>query len=237
MVGSRTPPWAFAAAGTLLLSLLVSGCVSLAGRLGEFDFRDRKLAVVTTAPPSPEVFTEDFWDSEERGWFRTLLRIGSEIARDVQANRAREKMEAAAQNVDVSALVADRALEQGARILRARPVGSVQEADFELEVRVKHYGIRANSWDAHADFFVDAEVFLFDSDTGDRIWKAGVDVREPINPSRWGWGGTAGNLITAQSLARLSVEEIERALEELAQFTADRVADRLAHGLEEARRR
>lgn len=225
-----------AAAWVLLFSSLASGCAH-AGRLGEFEFRDRALAVVTTAPPHPEVFTDSFWGPDDEGWVRALFRIGTEIARDIQAERAREKMEDAARNVDVSALVADRALEGAARVLRARPVTSVQDADFELEVRIEHYGIRAASWDANADFFVEAEVFLFDSETGDRIWKRGVDVEEPINPSRWGWGGSLGNIITAQALADLSVEEIEGALESLAFFTADAVADRLRDGLEAARRR
>jgi hypothetical protein len=192
--------------------------------------------VVTVAPPHPRVFTQDFYESEERGWLRSLLRIGSEMARDAQAERAGEKLAEASEEVDVAGLMADRVLERSARLLRARAVESVADAGFELEVRVREYGIRADSWDSHADFFIHAEVLLLESSTGTRIWKEDVESRDPINPGSWSSGGSLGNLITAQALGRLSVAEMREALEDLAVYSADRITSGLEEGLDRSRR-
>jgi hypothetical protein len=215
--------------------VLLAGCAS-SNRLNEFNFRGAGLAVVTVAPPHPQVFTQDFYGPEDRGWLRSLLRIGSEMARDAQAERAGEKLAEASEEVDVAGLMADQVLERSARLLRARAVESVTEADFELEVRVQEYGIRADSWDSHADFFIHAEVLLLESSTGSRIWKESVEARDPINPGSWSSGGALGNLITAQALGRLSVAEMKEALEDLAVYSADHITSGLEEGLDRSRR-
>ncbi len=214
-------------------ALLLSGCAS-AGHLGEYDFRDRALAVVSTHPPQPRVVIVDAPEVEERSWWRALIRVGTEVVRDAQADRAGEKMARAAEAVDVSALMADGVLERAATLLRARAVSSVQDADFEMEVRVTEYGIRADSWDSAAGFFIKAEVLLLDGETGRRIWGEEVDAWDPINPNRWGLGGSLGNLLTARALSDLSVSEIEGALEALGAYSAMEVAEKLEAGLERA---
>lgn len=213
----------------------LSGCAS-SGRLKEFDFRERGLAVVTIAPPDPRVFTDDFIAAEDRSWFENLVRFGGRVARDAQAEEAGEKLARASEEVDVAGLMSDRVLERSARLLRARPLTSVEGADFELEVRVKEYGIRADSWDSSADFYIQAEVLLLDSQTGNRIWKEGVDARDPISSGSWAAGGPLGDLVTAQALGSLSVEEMKDALADLAIYSADRIFQELegawdrAHG-------
>lgn len=229
----RLPPARHFWPGLVLQLVLLAGCAS-SGRLAEFDYRGAALAVVTVAPPHPQVFTQDFYDQDERGWLETLFRIGSEMARDAQAERAGEKLAEASEQVDVAGLMADRVLERGAQLLRARPVESVADADYELEVRVKEYGIRADSWDSHADFFIRADVLLLESATGSRIWKESVEARDPINPGSWGAGGSVGNLITAQALGRLSVAEMREALGDLAVYSADAITTKLAEGLDRA---
>ena len=222
--------------GVCSLAILLSSACASTGRLAEFDFRDTGLAVVTVAPPHPQVFTDDSHDPDERGWLRTLFRIGSEMARDAQAERAAEKLAEASHRVDVAGLMGERVLERSARLLRARPMDSASGADFELEIRVREYGIRADSWDAQADFFIHAEVLLLESPTGSLVWKAGVEARDPINPNSWSEGSALGTLITAQALAGLSVEEMEAALQNLAVYSADRITWELEEGLDRARR-
>jgi len=185
------------------------------------------LAVVTIAPPNPRVFTDDFIEAEDRSWFENLVRFGSKVARDAQAEEAGEKLAQASQEVDVAGLMADRVLEQSARLLRARPLTSLEGADFELEVRVKEYGIRADSWDSHADFYIQAEVLLLESGTGDRIWREEVDARDAISSGSWAGGGLLGDLVTAQALGSLSVEEMKAALADLAICSADRIFQEL----------
>jgi hypothetical protein len=216
-----------------LVALSLSACAS-AGRLAEYDFRGRSLAVVSSVPPHPEVVIEDLPDPRERSWWQALIRAGSEVVRDQQAERVGEKLEAAKQTVDVSGLMADDVLARAARLLRATPVASVEEADFEIEVQVGSYGIKASTWDSNADFFIRAEVLLLDSQTGRRIWQEEVDASDPIDVSRWGAGGPLGNLLTARALADLSVSEVERALRGLAAYSAGKLAEKLEAGMERA---
>lgn len=231
--------------GLLKLSLLclavsgagfVQGCAS-AGHLAEHDFRGRNVASVNLAPPRPQIFSEGSWSWEGRDLSTQLIRVGAEIAREVSVDDARERLEDAAETVDVATLMADRVLQEGARLLRAQPVTTIQEADFEIETRIERYGIQANSWDAQASFFIDAKVALFESASGRRIWDADVRATDPIDPSVWEAGGDLKNVITAMALARLSVEEMQLALEALAEYSAQAVVDALAQALERAGKR
>jgi hypothetical protein len=221
---------------TILGAGVFQACAS-AGHLAEYEFRDRNVASVNLAPPRPQIFSDGLWSAEGQEWWAQLVRVGTEVARQVQADEARKKLEEAAETVDVATLMADQVLDQASRLLRAQPVTTVQEADFEIETRIRQYGIQANSWDSQASFFVDAEVVLLESGTGRRIWDADVQARDPINPSGWGAGVDLGNIITAQALARLSVEEIRLALQALADYSAQAVVEALANGLERAGKR
>jgi hypothetical protein len=220
------------------LTALSLGACAHTGRLAEYDFRDRTVAVVTTAPPHPQVFTGDWFlaeEGEEGGFLRALFRLGSEIVREVQADQARERLDEATESVDVADRMAGALLNQAARILRAHPVESVQGSDFEIEVYVASYGIEADSWDSQARFFLEADLFLLDGETGMEIWRAGVDASSPVNPQRWQRGTTANTVITAAVLASLSVEEMEMALASLADFSAEQLTRRLREALRRAR--
>jgi hypothetical protein len=239
-LGSILPPRTIRALRTrllfpYLLAGLLAGCAS-AGRLGEYDFRNRTVGVVTVAPPEPQVFTGDFFGPGGGTWLEALVRVGTEIARDVQAERAGRRMAEAVERVDVATLMAERVLIRSARLLRSHPVESIQEADFEMEVRVREYGLRAASWDARAHFFVEAEAFLLEGETGERIWRTKVEAEEPVTPGHWGGSGALGNVVTARALGSLSVEEIEGILRSLAEFSADKVAEKLEAGLRRARK-
>ena len=220
-----------------LTALTLGACVHT-GRLAEYDFRDRTVAVVTTAPPQPQVFTGDWFleeEGEEGGFLRAIFRIGTEIVREVQAHEARQRLDEAAAAVDVADRMAGALLSQAARLLRAHPVESVQGSDFEIEVFVDAYGIEADSWDARAQFFLKAELFLLDGDTGMEIWRADVDANSPVNPRGWDHGAAANTVITAAALASLSVEEMEMALASLADFSAEHLSGKLREALREAR--
>lgn len=214
-----------------------SGACASAGHLAEYEFRGRTLATVMLAPPNPDVFSEGVrWEGGGE-WWQEMVRAGAEVASTVQSERIRDKLQEASDSVEVAALVSDRVLDQSARLLRATPVTSVQEADYEMETRIKAYGLQAGSWDDAASFFVDAEVALLASSSGRRIWKADVQARDHVNPAQWGGTGPLGDVITAATLARMSVKDIQLALEALAQYAADAITDKLAAGLERAGKR
>jgi hypothetical protein len=230
---------------SLLLALLSAtlvlahtACAS-AGRLAEYDFRDQALAVVTVAPFSPRVVMPpgslESIDDEKTNVLGAILEAGTLIVREREARRATERMDSAAKLVDVATLTADKALSLCARSLRARAVEHVEDADFELEIYIQHYGIAAETWTSVAHFFVQAEVELLDAATGERIWKAKVKEDELIQDRFLGTLFEPGHLVTAAVLAELDVEEMAMAFEALAEYSALAIDRKLRDGLERAR--
>lgn len=223
--------------GVALVLPTLSGCAST-GHLAEYDFPDGTLAVVTTAPPRPEVLTDDEWEIDDSSVLAALFSVGTRIARDVSAERARARLDSATARVDVSGRIADRVSEGANRILRTRPAERMADPDFELEVRVEKYGIEADELDGDAAFRIVARVILREAASGREIWKGAVSEEEPIRDSDWGNGpGSAvNNVATAAALMGLSVSEMERALESLGDFAADRIVEKLRKGYDKARR-
>jgi ABC-type uncharacterized transport system auxiliary subunit len=225
-----------ALAASAAAALLLSAC-SGKQRLGQYDFRDRSLGVVTLAPAHPEVLTGASFRIDPEQPRETLIRLGTEIAREASAYQVRSRLDAAAANVDVSGRMGERTLEHAARHLRARPVADARRADYELEVRVRRYGIVAASWTAQAHFLLDANVMLLDGPTGRRIWQRRVQARDPVRMTVVAGGDrTVTNVVSAIALASMSQAEIERALESLADFASDAVVAALVRGLDAARR-
>lgn len=230
------PAAVLAVAGTVLL---LSSC-SNKQRLGEYDYRGRTLGLVTIAPPHPELLTGMDVDVDLDNPVGMLIRAGAEIAREVSAEEARARLDSAAAAIDVSDRMGGRVLRNAARHLRARPVesgdGAPARVDYELEIRVRRYGIVADSWTSGAYFQIDADMLLLDGQTGRRIWEEDVRATDPVRHSSIGVGDrSVTSVVTAISLAEMSVEEIERALEGLADFAADHLIREFAEALDDAR--
>lgn len=229
----RTP---FLLTVTAALTAALSGCGGK-HHLGEYDFRGRTLTVVTLAPPHPEILSGAYFATDGDSPLETVLRVGSEIAREASARRLRARLDSAATAVDVSERMSERALRNSARHLRATPVGEPGNGTHELEIRVRHYGIVADSWTAGAYYSIDAEVMLLDGESGRRIWNTRVRQRDPVGPSALGVSDRSiSNVVTAVMLANMSAAEIQRALESLADYAADRVVEQLGKALDDVRR-
>ena len=212
--------------------LVLAGC-GASNRLADYDFRGRTVAVVSDIPPYPEVVTGDFVDADNQSLLATIVHAGSIVAREAQAHKARKRLGEAVRHVDVSQRIADRVLVRGAQYLRARPVDDDREADFLIDIRVRRYGIEAESWNAGAFFELDADVVLIDP-RGRVVWKSRVRERDPITTTLFA-GATVTNIVTADALSRLSAEEMREALERLADFAADRMTHELRRDLGKAR--
>jgi hypothetical protein len=223
-----------------LVALAGSGCAS-AGKLAEYDFRDRTVGVISLGSPRPEILTDAELDVNFSNPLQAALRIGADVAKEVEASRARGRLDQAALEADVSGRMMDRVLHGVAGELRAVPVEDARRAEFELEVVVKRYGIDADTWLGPAHFFVESEVILREAATGRRIWKGKVTEREAISPVvvSAGLGSPAhaalNDVVTAAGLASLSPEAMVRMLEALADFSADQVLRNFRRGLEKSR--
>lgn len=221
---------------TLSLCLLVGavGCGNKQ-RLPQYEFRGHTLAVTTLAPSHPEVLGRVSYRIDPEQPLESLLRVGSSAAFEATAHQARPRLDSAAVAVNVNARIGERVLDGAARHLRALPVASAAAADYEIEIRVRRYGIVATSWSAPARFLIDADLFLLDGRTGRRIWQSQVRASSPIRPVIASGDRSVDNAISALTLANMSTGEIQQHLERLADFSADRLLARLIRSLDQAR--
>jgi len=223
-----------AIATLVLAGAMSSGCAS-SNRLSEYDFRGLTLAVVPTFPPYAEILTGPYFPDHPRDPVHQIIRAGTRLAKELEARRIRARLDSAAAEVDVPSLVSERVGERASRYLGARLIEDPDRADLLFEVEIRDYGIDAEDWDAAARFFVDAEVWLIDGVDRRLIWTTRVRARDPITPAIIGERGALRDVVTAAALANLSVEDIARALDQLAFYAADRVTDRLRSALDRSR--
>ncbi|MGH7445011.1 MAG: hypothetical protein ACREKM_09050 [Longimicrobiales bacterium] len=214
---------------------MFAGC-SNKQRLGQYDFRNRTLAVATVAPPHADVFSGLYLDVDRSRPIESILRVGSGVARQVAVEGARARVDSAAAEVDVGERMGARVLAGASRHLRTDPVEDGRLADYELEIRVERYGIVASSWSSQAYFQIDADLWLLDGATGRRIWKTDVHATDRVSPSIVGPDARAvSGVVTAWAIANMSAAEIQVVLEGLSDFAADFLVDELAHSLDDAR--
>ena len=214
----------------LLGALLLAGC-SPSNRLHEYDFDAATVAVVANFPPRPAVFTDAAFDARIHpdDPLGSVFRAGSALAKHAEARRAQARMDSALAYVDVAERTARRALGASAQALGYEPVEHPREADYLLDIRILHYGLVADSWEAAVFFEVEAEMRLLDRATRKTIWRRRVREAEAADAAALGLGTTFGNIYTARALSKLSVDEMIVALEDLADFTAGRLAGALRH--------
>jgi len=201
------------------------------GRLSEYEFNQRTLAVRSSIPPHPEVLTGPWFFDWPTDPVRAVIRAGTRIAREVEAAEVRARLDSAAASIDVAGRLAGRAHDRASFHLRADPVRDERAADFLLEVIVHEYGIDAEDWEAAAHFYVEARLVLIDGHDGTQIWDTKVTSRDRIAPALFA-PGVVRDVVTARALAGQSVAEIERALERLADYSADRITERLREAME-----
>ncbi|HEX7119072.1 MAG TPA: hypothetical protein VF212_09805 [Longimicrobiales bacterium] len=237
MPGTRVPSLTRFAAALTTLALAASAC-GPKHRLHEYDFRGRTLALATIAPPHPEIDASSDLSVDRDNPLESLLRVGSEIVRESEAEKLQARLDSAAAAVDVGARMAERVHQNAARHLRATPVDDGQTADFELEVRIERYGIVAASWTSGAYFNVEGDVLLLDGKSGRIIWDTHVRAWDPVRATAVGADERAiDNVVTAIALARMSADQIERTFESLADYAADAVLRQFIEDLDDARRR
>jgi hypothetical protein len=203
-------------------------------RLGEYNFRQAGLAAVCEVPPYPDILTGPLFVDPTSDPVAAVLRTGSRVAREISARRVEEKLDSATARVDLALLIESEGLRRAARVLGAG-TRDERDADFLLEIWVNEYGIRATDWDAAATFFMDARATLVDRNDGREVWRADVRGENVVGPEVFG-PEAVRDVVTAAAIADLSLEDMVRALEQLAEFTAFEITERLRFDFQESRR-
>jgi hypothetical protein len=219
------------------IAVLATGCSSKE-RLNQFDFRDRSLTVIAIAPSHAEILSGPA-PSRTNGAndpVDAIFTLGNAVANEVSARRAATRLRDAAAAVNVRDRMSDRVLEGAARHLRAVPTAFRTEADYELEIRVRRYGITTGSSEQETRFVLAADLSLFEGLSGRRIWTATVDAHNPVRPLLASGDPAIDGAMSVIALSNLSTLEMERQLELLADFAADTLIDELARALDRARR-
>ncbi len=214
----------------IAMTVLLAGCGGH-HHLADYDFSGRSVAVVYFGAPAPELWTGGYASAAE-GPVETVLAVGGRMAREVEARRARGRLDSAAARVDLATRMADRTLERAGRYLGARPVESRSDADYLLEVDVRDLALDARSDRIH--LVVAAEAVLLDGRTGREIWDADVRSVDRLSPELTD-GTVLEDVLGAGALSTLSVDDFELVLSRMADFAADRIARELRHDLRDVR--
>jgi hypothetical protein len=206
--------------------MLLTACAS--HKLVEYDLREADIAARTFMPPRANVFTDlHNLYINPHDLIGSALNVGTTIAKESQASKARARLDSAMMRVDVPAIIEEEMLFRSAELLNFRPVNEVKLADFVFNVRMEKYGIDAKSWDLGTFFVIESKIELIDNQTQRRIWRRSVDAREPLSPRMFGISSSIENIMDAVTLSELTVEEMATGMEFLANFTAELLAEKL----------
>lgn len=226
----RFPPLAAAAA----LLLAGAACGGTHHHLNEYTFADHTLGLVVLDTPAPGLLTGSY-DLRTDDVVELAAKAGSKVLKDVEARRARARMDSASARMRLTDSLAKRALERASRYLGVRPTSAVADADYLLEIHMRNYGLDASGTGA-ASLYTNAEVVLLDRRSGREIWFVKVHGTDRLTPRVHGVGGVGGSIIAAGALHTMTVADFEQALDQLMSLSANVVAEELRSALRESRR-
>ena len=218
----------------LMLALVAASACAGHHHLNEYSFSSSTIALVYIDPPAPEL---------QHGWYdvrpsenavQAVFRAGASVAKEVQARRAIARFDAASDRVNFREQLAERTMERTSRYLGTRVVSDPDSADFLLEVRVRSFGLDARSNNT-TYMFSRAEAVLLDRRSGREIWNEVVRGRDALTPWVYGGGHVPSAGISAVTLSAVTVEDFQRALEQLVGYTSNLITDELRDKLRDVR--
>lgn len=208
----------------IMLVLIQCGAIN---RLGGYQFRNQTAASIMASPPHAQVFTDSFYDSYDGNIISTAIRVGTSIAKSIEAQNTQIKLNNAMQQVDVPEIIRVQTLTSSSEYLHFQPIRETADADFLFMMNIKKYGIDAESWSASVRFKIDIKVRLIDNKRNVEIWKRTIRVREPVTQEMFGLSNTAGNVITAVALSELTEQDMVDGFSYLSLYMADKIAERI----------
>ena len=223
-------------AGAIALTSLASVGCGGGHHLDEYTFVNRSMALVYIAPPAPVLLVSGYDLRRTDDLLDAVITTGSGVAKDVEARRARARLDSATSRLAVTQSLAERTLERTSRYLGMRPVPSAGDADFLLEVHMRSYGLDARGRSA-AYLYTNAEAVLLDRRTGREIWNVKVRGTDRLTPFVRASDPLPGAIITAGTLHLVSVADFQQAVDQLVTFSSSLIADELRSSLRDVRRR
>ena len=222
---------------TTLLALLAT-LAACGGKhhLEEYRFSQRTLGVSFIEPPRAEL-KHGWYDVDPGGTaLQNVVQAGAKVAKEVEARRALRRLDSAEKAVDLTELLANGTAQRASRYLGTSAATDVDVADYVLEVEMREFGINARS--NHATYLYSrAEAVLIDRRTGREIWSKTVKGSDRLTPYIIGTMDAPSAIFTAATLHTVTVEQFQRALEQLVVLTSSRIASELREDLRDARER
>lgn len=214
-------------------------CGSLAAcggghHLAEYPFASRTLAVVYTAPPTPELLTSYYDLTNSQNPLEAVVRGAADVAREREGRRAKARLDSAAARIDIPTVLAQRTLQRASRYLGTRPVTDENQADYLMEVRLERFGINAKA-DEATYLFTFAEAVLIDRRTGREIWNVNVHGRDRLTPYVEASSPIPGSVIAAGTLGSVKVADFQNALNELIDYSSTLITNELRAALRDVR--
>jgi hypothetical protein len=229
-------PPAFSRALAACVPLAALACGGRSHHLDEYSFANRSMATVSVGQPAPGLLTAGYDLRASDDAVEAVLKTGAGVAKDVEARKARTRLDSATTRLDLSGELAKRALERTSRYLGLRPVTSTDDADFLLEIHVRNFGLDARGTST-ASLYTNAEAVLLDRRTGREIWNVKVHGTDRLTPRVRGGSGVPGSIIAAGTLHTVSVADFQDALDQLVTLSSNVIADELRASLRDVRRR
>ena len=211
-----------------LVIFAVAGC-SASNRLHEIDLNGKSVAVVAAIPPHPRVQgghpgegAVDPYDP-----IGSAIRVGTAAAKYQEAREAQARLDSVVARIDIADQIARKVLLDSAELLRFVPANHPDDADYIIDLRIFDYSLIADSFEGATFFALEGEVILLDPTRAVELWRRKIREREVLSASLFGMPAAAGNVITARALSRLSEEDMQRGLDNLADYVAGKVVERL----------
>jgi hypothetical protein len=199
-------------------------CVTV-NNLDLYSFHRKTMYVGLRTPPPATISTNYNVYIDGDNPIRTVLSIGTNIAKASTTAEAAEKLDAALKFVDIPGITQSRIGNDIPALLGCDITHSPAEADYFLDVEIEEYGI--SSYSSGVSYIIDVTITIFEQKQRKKVWRRNIDLEKEVSPSLFGMDSIIDNIITIDILADLSEEEMARGLELLARDAGKEVLRKL----------
>ena len=221
--------------GLTLAATVLAGCAST--ELAYHSFEGESLRLVVRVAPDARVEADYFVTIDPDDPVGTIISIGSSVAKASQVARAQEKMDLALRELDLRHILDEEVGGFFADVMEMRLTDSRADAAYDLRVDVTEYGIQAAGPGSSVEFVLRGTAELYDTSTGERIWRDRYSRSEQVSPAFFGIPEAAGNVLSAAMLSELNEEEIASGIERVTRDAAWELGVEFEDDLHRARRR